>query len=295
MAIIWKGKISEEKDYSIDLHDRGYQFGDGIYEVTRVYQGKLFRLEDHLDRLFKGAEKAQMTLAESRKQVARLMEDLVRFNHCDTGYVYMQFTRGDGILRNHIFPDPMQSKVVSSGFTLDMAQPLDDIQKGIKTISINDERWAHCDIKSISLMGNVFAKNQAIKANAAEVIQIRDGYVTEGASSNVLIVKDGVIISRPNDQYILPGTTKLLIHQLAEQNNIPFMERPFTLAEVYQADEVWVSNILLECCPVIKVDDRLIHFGKRGPVCRQIQKAYQAEIFKETGYRGSGNFSDTES
>lgn len=283
MKIIWKGRIIEEADKTLDIQDRGYQFGDGIYEVTRVYNGKCFAVHEHLDRLFNSALKVEMDLGCSREEIITLMETLIEENQLNSGYIYLQFTRGDGIMRNHLFPEPSQSSVVFSGFTSAFLRPVEQIYRGIKVITGADERWAHCDIKSVSMQGNVMAKNKAAKAGASEIIMVRDGIVTEGSASNVLMIKDNTIYSHPDNQFVLPGITKYLVKRCAALCDIPFNEETFREETLYEADEIVMTSSVLELTPVIMVNDHIVSEGRRGPLCEQLQTVFESLVIAECG------------
>lgn len=280
MKYIWKAQIVDHKDIVIDMHDRAYQFGDGIYEVIRIYNGILFTPKEHIDRLFQGAAKIEMEVSFTKQQLHCLIEELVRQNQVYTGYIYLQVSRGDGIERNHHFPSVEQSQPVLSGFTKVMERNEQLCRNGVATITIPDQRWLKCDIKTISLMGNVLAKNEAAKAHVHEVIQHRDGIVTECASSNVFLVKDGVVYTHPNGHLILPGITKIVISQCASRLGITVKEEAFTVADLSTADELFLSSTTSEIIPIVRVDYQDVNDGKRGCVTQRLQVAFDEEVAK---------------
>ncbi|GBU10682.1 D-alanine aminotransferase [Erysipelotrichaceae bacterium] len=283
MKVIWKSKIVEEEQVKVDFHDRGYQFGDGIYEVIRVHNGKLFTMKEHLDRLFNGARKIEMELPFTRVAVEELLIELVSVNRLDTGYVYFQVSRGDGIARNHFFPTLAESTPVLSGFTVVMGRQIEKITSGVGAVIIPDMRWLRCDVKSISLLGNVLAKNEAKKANVQEVIQHRDGILTEGSTSNIIVVKDGSLWSHPDDNYILAGITKIVALTEARKLGIPINECTFDIAILNTADEVFLLSTTAEIMPIIEIDGKKIGAGIPGPITKKLQKAYIAAIENECG------------
>jgi D-amino acid aminotransferase len=283
MKIIWKNKIIDEQDIKVDMHDRGYQFGDGLYEVIFIYNGVLFTLEEHIDRFFVGAEKTEIAMPFSKSELAELCKELVAVNNVKTGSVYLQISRGDGIARNHFFPDVVDSTPVLSGFVREQARPIAKIENGIRAITVPDERWLKCDIKTISLMGNVLAKNEGKKAGVEEVIQHRDGIVTECGSSNLFIVKDGILYSHPDGNLILPGITKIVIFRVAAENGVPFKEEAFTLEELFAADEVFLSSTTQELIPIVEIDGKQVGSGKRGTVTKQLHEYFVAAVEKTCG------------
>lgn len=281
MKIIWKGKIIDEADKTFDLNDRGYQFGDGIYEVTRVYNGHLFAADPHIERLFASAKKVELSIQYSAEEIKTLMEELILANQVNSGYVYLQFTRGGLDVRDHLFPTSEESPVLFSGHIVHVTRPTDAIHQGVKVITGIDERWAHCDVKSLSMQGNVLAKNKAAKVNAKELIFIRDGIVTEGTSSNVMIVKDGKIYSHPNDQFVLPGITKQMVQACAEALQIPFIEENFDYEALIHADEVFITSSILEIMPVNIIDDITMPVRGDQAITKQLQNYYESMIIQE--------------
>ncbi|MGL5042445.1 MAG: D-amino-acid transaminase [Culicoidibacterales bacterium] len=283
MKVIWKNEIIDVENVKVDFHDRGYQFGDGLYEVIRVHNGILFTLEEHNQRLFDGARKIEMTLPFTVEELEELLKGLVEVNGLREGYIYLQVSRGDGIARNHFFPDVSVSKPVLSGFTVEMARQVEKINSGVDVVIIPDLRWLKCDVKSISLLGNVLAKNEAAKAGVAEVIQHRDGIVTEGSSSNIMMVKDGIIYTHQNDNLILPGITKIVIVDCANKAGIKLVEGDFTVDFLQSADEVFLSSTLCEVMAIVRIDGMLVGDGTPGPITRKLAKLYEDVIIEKCG------------
>jgi len=283
MKYLWKKEIVNKEEINIDLHDRGYQFGDGLYEVIFVYNGKLFTATEHIDRLFTGADKAELTLNFTKQELRNLVEELVKTNKIESGYVYLQVTRGDGVERDHHYPDPDASTPVLSGFTKHLERKEALRATGVDAVVIPDMRWLHCDIKTLSLMGNVMAKHEAAKANVYEVIQQRDGFVTECSSSNLLMIKDGEIITHPDGNLILPGITKIVVERCAKVLGIPYIERQFTVEELMQADEVFLTSTTSEVLPIVKIDGQQIGDGKPGKLSQALQQEFVHQIEAECG------------
>lgn len=193
--IIFNGEIVEKSEVNIDIEDRGYQFGDGIYEVIRVYNGHLFTKDEHIQRLYESAEKISIRIPFSKKDLMQRLEELVETNQLDTGIIYLQITRGT-YTRQHGFPS---EEIIPTyvAYTREMPIPQVSMDNGVKGLLVEDIRWLRCDIKSLNLLGNILAKQQAAEAGCYEAIQHRGEEITEGSSSNVFIVKDNCVITRP--------------------------------------------------------------------------------------------------
>jgi D-alanine transaminase len=279
-AII-NGKLVNRLEAKVDIEDRGYQFGDGVYEVIRVYNGKMFTVKEHLERFVKSADSIGITLPYSIDECTALLEELVTKNNLVEGTIYMQITRGTAP-RNHVFPakDVVPTLVA---YTKEVARPVESLTNGVKTIRTQDIRWLRCDIKSLNLLGNLLAKQKAAEQGCFEAIQYRGDQVTEGSSSNIFIVKNGVVITHESNHLILKGITKDVILQICSQNNIPFEERSFTLAELAAADEVFLSSTTSEVMPIIEMDKEQVKEGLPGPITRKLQGLFTEEIEKQCG------------
>ena len=238
--IIFNDQIINKSDARIDIEDRGYQFGDGVYEVIRIYNGKPFTAEEHLDRLYDSAEKIKIVMPFEKADLFSLLNQLIEENGVQNGSVYMQITRGASP-RNHVFPGK-DVKPVLTAYTNVVERPESALDHGVKAIIADDIRWLRCDIKSLNLLPNLLAKQQATEQGCTEAILHRNGIVTEGSSSNAYIVKDGHIKTHPATNLILNGITRQVIAQLCEKNNIPFSEEAFQLDDLLQADEVFISS-----------------------------------------------------
>ncbi|MGG1677978.1 D-amino-acid transaminase [Neobacillus sp. NRS-1170] len=278
---ILNGTIIDRSEAKVDVEDRGYQFGDGVYEVIRVYNGKMFTVIEHLERFVKSSNSIGISLPITIEQITQLLEELIDKNNLQLGTIYMQITRGVAP-RNHAFPteETVPSLVA---YTKEAGRPAESLKTGVKTILTEDIRWLRCDIKSLNLLGNLLAKQKAAEGRAFEAIQHRGQDVTEGSSSNIYIVKNGVVITHQSNNLILKGITKDVILNLCLKNNIPVEERTFTLDELAQADEVFMSSTTAEVMPIIEIDGKKVRDGLPGPVTINIQELFVQEIEEQCG------------
>jgi D-alanine transaminase len=278
--VIVGGELLERSLATVDIEDRGYQFGDGIYEVIRVYNGKMFTAKEHLSRLQESGEKISIQIPYEASELEEMLQGLIEKNKLINGIVYMQFTRGTSA-RNHAFPQNVTPTFVA--YTRKVERPVSSMEEGVKTIFVEDIRWLRCDIKSLNLLGNLLAKQKAVKAGCFEAIQHRGDIVTEGSSSNVLIVKNGTVYSHPANHLILNGISRQKVKQVCEHNQIPFVENEFTMEDLLLADEVFLSGTTVEVTPIIEVQEEKISGGIPGEVTKKLQKLFKAEIEKECG------------
>ncbi len=270
--LLWNGKLVEEDQVRVSYRDRGYYFGDGIYEVFRLYNGILFEKEAHLDRLYNSLREIKIELPWSREQLSGMMDELAATLGQQDGILYIQFTRGEA-KRAHIFPEVCEA--VMLGYCEPLVRPADSIENGIEAITLEDIRWLRCHIKSLNLLANTLAKQEAVEAGAKEAILIRsDDTVTECTASNLLIVKDGVIYTHPNGNLILDGITKQVVKRLAHQLDIPYVEQAFGKQQLLDADEVFLTSTTMEATPIISIDGRPVGTGTPGVVTRRLQVAY---------------------
>ncbi len=253
--------ISKEEEISISIEDRGYQFGDGIYEVIRFYNGKSFMLEEHLDRLQRSADEIRLSWPCSREIMTKNIKDLIDQCGLNEGIVYLQITRGSAP-RNHLFPENPSS--VLTGYTKEVTRPVEKMENGITVKLSDDIRWLRCDIKSLNLLGNVLLKQEAAEEGHGEAVLHRDGTITEGSSTNVFIVSDGKLITHPATHLILNGMTRQKIIELATKLDIPVLEQPFTIDTLMNAEEVFVSSTTMEIVPVVQIDGTPVNSKKRG-------------------------------
>lgn len=203
------GEFVSPSEAKVSYNDRGYVFGDGIYEYIRVYNGKLFTVTEHYERFLRSANEIGLDLNYSVEELIELSRKLVDMNQIETGAIYIQATRGVAE-RNHSFPTPEVEPAIVA-YTKSYDRPYDHLENGVNGVTVEDIRWLRCDIKSLNLLGNVLAKEYAVKYNAVEAIQHRGETVTEGSSSNAYAIKDGVIYTHPINNYILNGITRIVI------------------------------------------------------------------------------------
>lgn len=266
------GKIVDLGEHLISMEDRGYQFGDGIYEVTSVFDGKLFMLEEHLDRLYSSAEKIKLEIPYTREEIIGFHELLLKESGIKNTGIYLQITRG-AAPRKHNFPvgiKPVLTMAIRPGDPAGAEKRA----KGIEALLVDDIRWLRCDIKTLNLLGNVLAKQEAYEAGKGEAIQHRDGIVTEGSSTNFYVVKDGVLHTHPANNLILPGITRIAVLKLCRENGIKVVEEPFTVDFMNQADEAFITGTTTEIMPITKISDVVIGEGTRGPVTQKLQELY---------------------
>ncbi len=269
------GRYVAHREASVHVEDRGYQFSDGVYEVIAVHGGRLVDEEPHLDRLDRSLTEIRLHWPISRaalRQVLRRM--IVRNRITDRGLVYLQVTRGVAP-RNHLFPASARPSLVMT------ARPLPPFDRqaaavGVSVVTLLDLRWRRCDIKSVSLLPNVLAKQQAAEAGAYEAWMVDpDGHVTEGTSSNAWIVsRGGELITRDPTAAILNGITRQSVIRCAEENGLRLVERPFTVAEAKLAAEAFVTSTSSLVKPVVRIDDTLIGDGAVGPITLRAVELY---------------------
>ena len=262
------------EDACVPVMDRGFLFGDGVYEVIPVYGGKLFRLAHHLQRLGNSLDAVRIGNPLSDTEWETMLRELVDRNEGTDQAVYLQVTRGVAAKRDHAFPANTRPTLFAMSTPMATAVDIDSII-GITAITLPDIRWKHCNIKAITLLPNVMLRQQAVDAGAAEAILIKDGYAIEGAASNIFIVKDGLLVTPPNGPALLPGITRDLILELAAAHTIPFREADITAAELFNADEIWLTSSTREISPVTRLDDTVISAGKPGLLWRRMLTLYQ--------------------
>ncbi|HEV3017876.1 MAG TPA: D-amino acid aminotransferase [Burkholderiaceae bacterium] len=260
----------------IPVLDRGFIFGDGVYEVVPAYRKRPFRLEQHLDRLQRSLAAVRIDHPFRRDQWRTIIERLIESAAPQDLTVYLQVTRGVA-KRDFAFPANVMPTVFA------MASPLnrpgaDQRERGLRAVSVPDLRWLRCDIKSTSLLGAVLARQQAADRGLDEVIQHRDGRLTEGSASNVWVVKDSGVLAPPRDNLILEGIRYGFIQELCERALIPFEVRSISMDEVRSADELMLSAATREVLPIVELDGRPVGSGRPGPIYRQMRRGYDAAI-----------------
>lgn len=274
--IIFQNVLMNREEAVVDIEDRGYQFGDGVYEVIRVYDGEFFAFQEHIERLERSTGEIRLAMPMPASELKDQLVQLVEKNELANGFVYLQITRGTAP-RTHHFPEHRNS--ILTAYTKVMERPLRQLKNGISTILADDIRWLRCDIKSLNLLGNVLAKQDAKDLGCTEAIFHRGETVTEGSSSNVFIVKDGVLRTHPANNLILNGITRLKVFEMAAQLGIEIEEQSFTVDELFAADEVFITSTTSEITPVVRIGESLIGRGNPGEVTERLQAAFEKAIF----------------
>jgi D-alanine transaminase len=254
--------------------DRSFLFGDGIYEVMPVYGGRLFRPQSHLDRMARSAAAIQLRNPYSAADWLALLQPLIEANGGGDQYVYLQLSRGAEHGRNHApLPDIAPTVFAYSSPWPDVAAST--LENGLACITAEDTRWSRCDIKSVSLLANVLLRQLAVDANASETILLRDGELIEGSASTVHVVRHGTLITPPHSTRLLPGTSRSVVEELADNLGIMRRDAPVTAAELRSADEIWLAAATREVQPVTRLDAAPVGNGRPGPLWRKIYDAWQ--------------------
>jgi D-alanine transaminase len=266
------GRFLPLADAMVSIEDRGFQFGDGIYEVMRTYGGRPFELEAHLARLDRSAHALNLRQPYSHQQWTQHIREGIRRAAFPEAKVYVQITRGVAP-RDHAYTSDLSPTVV---MTVREFHPLSPSVSaaGVEAMTIEDIRWGRCDIKSVNLLANVFARQQAKQAQMFETILIKDGQVTEGAVSNVMVVQNGTVVTAPEGPRILSGVTRTVVLQVARQEGIHVQERYCSQADLYEAAEVFLTGTTIEVLGVIRLDGKPIGDGKPGPVTQRLAKGF---------------------
>jgi D-alanine transaminase len=269
----FNGQLLPIDRISISPLDRGFIFGDGVYEVIPVYEGRMLRGREHFERLQRSMDEIRLTNPHSADEWLAITRDLLA-HHPGNQSVYIQVTRGAPQKRDHVMPKGLQPTVFM------MVQPLaspsrEAVENGVACITHEDFRWTKCHIKSTSLLGNILARQLSAEVGATETILLRDGMLTEASSSNVFVVKDGVVAAPPQDNLILLGITYDLVTRLAAEGAVRFEIRAITEAELRAADEVWLSSSTKEVLAVTTLDGKPVGTGKPGPAFRRMHALYQ--------------------
>jgi D-alanine transaminase len=254
--------------------DRSFLFGDGIYEVMPVHGGRLFRPQSHFDRLARSATAIRLRNPHSAAVWLALLQRLVEANGGGEQYVYLQLSRGAEHGRNHA-PLPDIAPTVFAYCSPWPAVAASTLEKGLACITAEDTRWSRCDIKSVSLLANVLLRQLAVDANASETILLRDGQLVEGSASSVHVVRNGSLITPPNSTRLLPGTSRSVVEELADNLGIARRDAPITEGELRSADEIWLAAATREVQPVTLLDGAQVGSGRPGPLWRKIYDAWQ--------------------
>lgn len=265
------GEFLPYGEAKVSVEDRGFQFADGIYEVIQVVKGKLFAMDPHLDRLWEGAGVMRIPVPMPREEFWRTARRLIEVNEVSEGLIYIQLTRGSA-RRIHAFPQESTPTLVMISRNLSpfSAQVRDE---GGSVITVPDNRWGLCYVKTVGLVPNVLAKQKAQEAGAVEALFVRDGLVTEGSSSNAFVIRDEAVYTHPLAN-ILPGVTRRLVIDVAREEGLSVQEKAFSLDWLMEADEMFMTGTIMGVLPIVSVDGRPLGQGKPGPVTARINEAY---------------------
>jgi D-alanine transaminase len=271
--VFLNGKFLPIEEARVPVLDRGFIFGDGVYELIPVYSRAPFRMDEHLARLEKSLAAVRIKNPYTREKWREILRALIAKQPWDDQGVYLQVTRGVA-KRDHAFPAGVEPTVFVMCNPL-VNPPRELVEKGAAAVSAVDYRWHRCDIKSISLIGNCLLRQMSADAGAVETILFRDGRLTEASASNVFVAKNGLLLSPPKSNLILPGITYDVVVEIAQAVKIPLEFRDVTEAEVRGADEVWLTSSSKEILAVVTLDGRPVGDGKPGPLFRKAWQGYQ--------------------
>jgi D-alanine transaminase len=273
MIVYLNGRFQRLEDARISVLDRGFIYGDGVYELVPVYHRQPFRMAQHLARLQHSLDGIRLPNPHTDGEWAELIGELIAQQPFEHQGVYLQVTRGVA-KRDHAFPPDTPQTVFMMSNPLATPTP-EQVASGVAVITAEDNRWHRCDLKTTSLVGNVLMRQLAADAGAVETVMFRDGYLTEASASNVLVVIGGTIVAPPKDNLILPGITYDAALEFARDGALPFELRPVTRAEALAADEMWLSSSTKEVLAVTAVDGQPFAGGKPGPVFRRMHALFQ--------------------
>lgn len=271
--IYLNGSFIPIEDARISVLDRGFIFGDGVYEVVPVYSRRPFRLTEHLQRLQDSLEGIRLRNPHSDVEWRGLLERIIASNECDDQYLYLHITRGVAP-RNHAFPEDAMPTVFIMSTPL-LVSPKELLAAGVSAITANDNRWLRCDIKATSLLPNVLLRQMAVDAGAVETLLLREGFLTEGSASNIFVVKDKMLLAPPKSYLMLPGITYDVVLELAVANDIPHEVREISEYEIRTAQELLLTSSTKEIMPITRLDGKLVGSGKPGTIFTQLYQLYQ--------------------
>lgn len=278
--ILSQNKFPHRDTLKYPFEDRGLQFGDGIYEVIRIYHGNFYLLEEHVDRLFHSAEAIKLILPFTKEELINMLISLLEKNNItQDGKLYIQITRGSAP-RNHVFPENTTPNVFA--YIEDLPRDLNILKNGVSTITLPDTRWENCYIKSLNLLPNILAKQEAKEKGCYEAILHKNGIITECSSANVFLVKSNKIYTFPATRRILHGCVRSRILQFAQNLNITVVEEEFSVEDIMSADELFLTSSVNEVLPIVEVDGTKINDGKPGAITKQLQLEYERDANIQT-------------
>ncbi len=275
-TVYLNGAFVSKEEAALSPDDRGFLFADGVYEVTKFYLGKPFRLSDHLQRLKRSLGELQIEF-DGLDGLGQVFAQLLKRNQLHEAHagIYIQITRGTN-KRVHHFPQNLKPTVYAFAFAFPSFS--ENLENGIKVITREDIRWLRCDIKSVALLPNTMLYNQAVEAGAGECVLIRDGMVTEATHSSVLAVKNGTVITHPLSNLILPGINRKVVLEICAENNIPVQEQAFSEKELYEMEELMITGTGSEVAPVVQVNDTPVGNKKPGDITRFLQRKFFEKV-----------------
>ena len=273
-VVYLNGEYLPQSQAKVSVLDRGFLFGDGVYEVIPVFGGRPLRQEEHLDRLQRSMDRVSLSNPLSREEWGRIFQQLLQQNPGDDRSIYLQVTRGAPPVRDLSLAEDVPPTVF---VMVNEIKPVDyaRLETGIDAITVDDFRWHACDIKSVSLIANVMVRLRANAENVMDAIMVRDGLVTEGTASNIFVVHDGIVSTPPKSECLLPGITRDLVIEMAEANDISVEERDIKREELETADEIWLTSSTREIAPVVRLDDHVVGAGVAGEHWKKIIGLYQ--------------------
>jgi len=274
-AVVYiNGEYLPQSQAKVSVLDRGFLFGDGVYEVIPVFSGKPLRLNKHLERMQRSMNRVLLENPLTQEQWQEIFQTLLDSNPGGNRSIYLQVTRGAAPVRDlsiSVGVEPTVFVMVNDINPVDFA----GLANGIEAVTVDDFRWKACDIKSISLIANVMIRLRANELNVMDAVMVRDGLVTEGTASNIFVVHQGIISTPPKSDCLLPGITRDLVIELARANGFKLEERDINQDELETADEIWLTSSTREIAPVVKLDDHVIGDGVAGDYWGKIFAKYQ--------------------
>lgn len=279
--VLWfNGRWTTSDERLLGVEDRGFQFGDAVYEVFKFLGKRPIFLLDHFQRMDKGLREIEIPNPWTEHTFATMVRELLDRTACADGIVYVQVTRGEA-KRAHFYPDDLTPTALAYSRAFKFPDAAKK-ERGIAVITTNDQRWLHCDVKSVNLLANALAKKKAQRAGAEEAIFIAEGLVREGASSSFFVVRDGRIITHPLDEHILPGVARDRTIGLALRARIRVDERPLREAELFDLDEAFITSTTQGVMPVTEIDGRIVGNSRRGEITTTLQELFDDLEARET-------------
>ena len=272
--VFLNGEYMPVEQATVSVLDRGFLFGDGIYEVIPVFGVKPLRVEEHLQRLQNSLSRISLDSPFDDEEWKRIFDCLLEKNPGEDRAIYLQITRGAHPVRDLKIQNENQPTIFMMVLQVGVVD-VDALEKGIETVTIDDFRWHACDIKSISLVANVMLREQATQSGVVDAILVREGFVTEGTASNFFMVKDDVLYTPPTSQHLLPGITRDLVLELAKENGINCEVRQIAESELDDADEIWLTSSTREIAPVVRLNGKDVADAKAGPMWKKMINIYQ--------------------